>query len=84
LVLPREGAALKPNAIEFRWTASDRALFYEVRVLTADGDLLWQTRAEGTETHPPGDVAFRPGQRFAGRNLVPARRTGVSTAVALP
>src|SRR5258706_8169823 len=61
LVLPREGAALKPNSIDFPWTASDRALFYEVRVLTADGDLLCQTRAEGTETHPPAEVAFRSG-----------------------
>jgi len=64
LVLPREGAAMKPNAVEFRWTASPRALFYEIRVLTADGDLLWQTRAEGLETRPPAEVTFRPGQRY--------------------
>jgi len=64
LVLPREGAVLKRNAIEFQWTTVDRALFYEVRVLTADGDLMWQTRAEGPQTRPPADAAFRTGEHY--------------------
>jgi hypothetical protein len=64
LVIPREGAALTRPAIEFSWTAVTRALFYEVRVLTADGDLVWQTRADGPEARPPGDVVFRTGQTY--------------------
>jgi putative zinc finger protein len=64
LLIPREGVALTRPAIEFRWTAVNRALFYEVRVLTADGDRVWQTRADGPEARPPGDVVFRAGQTY--------------------
>ncbi len=64
LILPREGAALKPGAIEFRWTAMNRALFYEVRVLNADGDMMWQARVDGPEAHPPADVTFPTGQNY--------------------
>jgi hypothetical protein len=64
LILPREGAALKRGAVEFRWTPIEQALYYEVRVLTADGDLVWETRAESTEAHPPADLTFRSGQNY--------------------
>jgi hypothetical protein len=64
LVLPREGTALKRSAVEFRWTPIERALFYEVRVLTADGDLVWQIRAESTEARPSADITFRSGQNY--------------------
>jgi hypothetical protein len=64
LVVPREGAAIKRDGLEFRWTAVNRALFYEVRVLAADGDLVWQTRADRPQARPPEGVVLRAGQNY--------------------
>ena len=41
-----------------------RALFYELRVMSADGDLVWQARFDGTSGVAPPTVAFQPGQKY--------------------
>jgi hypothetical protein len=58
---PREGSGINPNAGIFKWTAVPNSLYYEVRIVTDAGDLLWQERVDGTEWRLPAGLALTPG-----------------------
>jgi hypothetical protein len=58
---PREGLGIISDASIFRWTAVPSSLYYEVRVVSDAGDLLWRERVEGTEWRLPAGLALTPG-----------------------
>jgi hypothetical protein len=64
LLFPTEGAAVVPSDLEFRWTPVGTALYYEVRILSAEGEVVWETRSEGTDARPPGTLHLVPGMRY--------------------
>ncbi|MFB3923164.1 MAG: anti-sigma factor [Terriglobia bacterium] len=64
LLAPREGAAVPGGNLDFRWTPASGSLYYEVRVMTVEGDLVWEGRAEGNETRLPGTVQLVAGARY--------------------
>lgn len=47
---PRDNQRLAPG-FEVRWQGPASAVFYEVQLTTADGDLLWSAHVEGTTSH---------------------------------
>jgi hypothetical protein len=64
MVAPRDGSAVRRVDVEFRWTPVNRAIFYDIRVLSADGDLVWQSRSDNPAARPPAGVKFTVGQRY--------------------
>ncbi len=64
ILYPQEGGVVPADEIEFRWAAAERALFYEVSLVTADGDLVWQSRIEETEARLPEEVRLIPKERY--------------------
>ena len=64
LLYPREGSTVAPGGIEFRWQDVPGALYYDVRVVTETGDVVWEGRAEKAEASLPSDVRLTGGQRF--------------------
>ena len=64
LLSPRESSIVPRAALEFRWNRVERTLFYEVRVVSADGDLVWETRTEQAETRMPLEIRLTSGQRY--------------------
>ena len=64
LLFPREGAGVPHGAVEFRWSPIERGLYYEVRVLSADGDLVWEGRAEGLHVRLPEKTHLIAGQKY--------------------
>lgn len=64
LLWPREGAVLARENVEFRWDRMGDALFYEVRVATVDGGLVWEMRTEGHRVAVPPAVQLVPGQKY--------------------
>ena len=58
LLSPVEGLAVIPVDYLFRWTPVPASRFYQVRIVSEDGDLLWQERVAGTEWKLP--VGFHP------------------------
>lgn len=64
LLAPREGLALPPEARDFRWTRVPASLYYEVRVMSADGDLVWEGRAEGNQARLPENVQLVSGTKY--------------------
>lgn len=83
LLAPREGSALAPGTLEFRWTRVPANLFYEIRVMTADGDLVWEGRAEGNQTRLPENVQLVSGTKYfvSVRAFLPDGKTLTSPVV---
>src|SRR6185369_14648035 len=56
IAFPSEGATVELKDPEFRWNAVESALFYEVRILGAEGDVLWTSRADSNTVRIPAGV----------------------------
>jgi len=64
LLWPREGESLPAGELHFRWHRFDGALAYELRLVTADGDLVWSARTSEEEIQPPADLPLHPGEKY--------------------
>jgi len=64
LIHPGEGAVLAGRNLEFRWSPVARSLFYEVRLMTAEGALIWEERAETNDIRVPRTVRLEAGKKY--------------------
>jgi len=64
LLFPSDGSILSSKDLEFRWKPVRHSLFYDVRVVTAEGDLLWEGRAEASQARLPDHVHLQPGRKY--------------------
>ncbi len=83
LLFPAEGSVVQAGHVEFRWRGMPRSLFYEIRVVTAEGDLVWRGRAEATRVQLPTDVQLAAGQKYFVwvRAYLPEGKTAKSAVV---
>ena len=61
---PIEGSRVPIDSLWIRWEARSPSLFYEVRVVDGDGDVVWQDRVDGTEILLPGDLGLTAGEDY--------------------
>ena len=61
---PADGATLTRSELQLRWKALEAALFYEVQILTEEGDLVWEGRATENHLRLPADAQLAPGERY--------------------
>ena len=64
LLYPREGAVVAPKEVEFRWKRVPGTLYYDIRIVTDEGDLIWEGRADQTRVTLPSDIHLQAGQEF--------------------
>ena len=64
LLWPRDGFEVPVDQLTARWSAVPQALFYEVRLLTASGDLVFEQRVDATELSLPPSARLEPGGRY--------------------
>jgi hypothetical protein len=64
LLHPREGSTIAPGDIEFRWQDVPGVLYYDVRVVTDEGDVIWEGRTEKARTSLPPDIQLTAGQEY--------------------
>ena len=64
LVYPREGVILASRDLEFRWRQMPGVLFYEVRLVTAEGDVVWEKRSETTHARLPDSIHLASGGQY--------------------
>jgi hypothetical protein len=64
LVFPQEGATLARQAVEFRWEALPESLFYELSLVTEEGDLVWKERFEETRASLAEGVEIQSGRKY--------------------
>jgi hypothetical protein len=60
---PQPGAIVHASDFTIRWDAVPNAVAYEVRVVTADGDLVWHKRVHENSVNPPKQT-LRPGLKY--------------------
>jgi putative zinc finger protein len=79
---PQPGMTVHASDFIIRWEPIDKAAAYEVRVVTADGDLVWRKRVQETSVRPPSHT-LRPGMKYFVwvRALLPDGKTQRSAAV---
>jgi hypothetical protein len=82
VLFPRPGAIVHASDFTIRWEAVPNAIAYEVRVVTADGDLVWRKRVHENSVNPPKQT-LRPGLKYFVwvRSLLPDGTTQQSAAV---
>jgi hypothetical protein len=83
LLFPREGSVIPRREVEFRWKPVRGSQSYEVRLVTAEGNVIWEGRVEGTRARIPRTVELVPGQEYFVfvRAYLPAGKTLKSPAV---
>ena len=64
LIFPQENNVLTPQRLEFKWKAIPQSRYYEIRVVTADGDLVWSAQSENLNLKPPRDLKLKDGAYF--------------------
>jgi hypothetical protein len=64
LLFPREGTIVSRESFDFRWTEVRGCLFYEIRLMTGEGDLVWEGRVEATQARIPANVQLTPGGKY--------------------
>ncbi len=64
ILAPRDGEALALDGGTVRWSAVEGSLYYDIRVVDADGALLHQARLEGTEWSLPAGLALNEGEEY--------------------
>jgi hypothetical protein len=62
ILSPEEDSVVGREQVEFRWREVAGAIHYEIQLVTAEGDVLWQDRTQETEALLPATVPIAPGQ----------------------
>jgi hypothetical protein len=64
LISPRDGAVVRREDLEFRWEPVSDAIFYEVRVMSAEGDLVFEGQTENTRLKLGSSAPLVPGTKY--------------------
>jgi hypothetical protein len=64
LLAPSEGSVIRPMEQVFRWSEVPGSLFYDVRLVSPDGDLLLRQRVDETRWLIPQDMTLKPGEEY--------------------
>jgi len=64
LISPRDGAVVRREDLEFRWEPMSEAIFYEVRVMSAEGDLVFEGRTEDTRLKLSSTAPLVTGRKY--------------------
>ena len=64
ILSPHPGSIVLREQLEFRWNAVRGSIYYHIRVLTPDGDLVWQGDSTATQTKFPSRMILRSGKYF--------------------
>jgi hypothetical protein len=60
---PQPGTTVRDSDFVIRWNPMPKAAAYEVRIVSADGDLVWRIRVHTNSVSPPKQT-LRPGLKY--------------------
>jgi len=61
---PLEGMTIIPDGGLFNWTPVQDSLYYQLRIVSDEGDLVWQERVDGTQWALPSGLSLSPGAEY--------------------
>ena len=60
VLAPASGAVVERSRLDIRWTAVHGSPYYDVRIVSDDGELITSQRVTSTHWQPPAEVELRP------------------------
>ena len=84
VVFPAPDSVVSRKGLQLRWGAVPGALYYDVRLMTAEGNLVWERRTEVDSLRVPDDVKLETDHKYylLIRADLPEGKTVESRAVA--
>jgi hypothetical protein len=67
ILQPMEGKTLSMAEPTFRWTPIPGSLYYDIRLVTVEGEIVWQERVEDTTWTLPAEVELDEGGEYYAR-----------------
>jgi hypothetical protein len=64
VVFPRNGATLRRSELDFRWQPLADTAFYDIRVVTAEGDLVLESKTEELHLRIADNIPLKPGAKY--------------------
>ena len=64
LIFPKRGSVIAREQLEFKWKPVPRSRYYEIHVVTSDGDLVWAGQSDQVVLKLPGDLILKDGPYF--------------------
>ncbi len=64
ILIPSSGQALPVNQPVFEWTAVQGSLYYDVRLVSAEGETVWEERVKSTRQALPEDLQLQAGTDY--------------------
>ena len=64
ITFPPAGKVIARERLEFHWNEVPDSLHYEVRILTSEGDLIWEGDSSKTDVKLPTDLPLAAGKYF--------------------
>jgi putative zinc finger protein len=64
IVFPKPDSAVARYGLEFRWKETKGALYYEARLLSSEGDVLWEQKGDALSAPLPATVILRPHETY--------------------
>ena len=61
---PAENATVALPGLEFRWHDVPNAIYYELHVVTEEGDVVWQGKVDDTHARLPEGHALRANAKY--------------------
>ena len=64
LLFPQAGQTVAAGDLTFRWNGAADAIFYELQVLSDDGDVIWETHTKSSSAKLPASVHLRKSRTY--------------------
>jgi hypothetical protein len=64
LVFPRPGQTVAAEDLTFHWNGGAKAHFYELQLLSDDGDVIWETQTKSSSAKLPASVHLSKGRTY--------------------
>ena len=61
---PLPDSVIAGERLEFRWKSVSRSRYYEIHVVTSEGDLVWEGQTQRSVLQLPADVVLKGGTYF--------------------
>jgi len=64
VLAPSPGSIVDPAQLAFRWTEVPGSPYYDLRIVTDEGDIVAGQRIDGTRWQPPAALRLAPGREY--------------------
>ena len=64
VVSPQRNSSVVRERLGFQWKTVPHARYYQIHVVTSEGDLVWEGQSEASILRPPADLRLNDGSYF--------------------